>query len=80
VKPGAPEGLRVITPSSYQRGSRVGYLAPHQTGFTLTHMFGRPLKAPKKVPARPIVPAQLPTHLVQAFEGALLRYLQDGAL
>lgn len=80
VKSGGPEGLRVITPSSYERGTRVGYAAAHQTGFLLTQMFGRPLKVPKHVPARPLVPEQLPADLVLAYEQHLLDYILDGAL
>lgn len=80
VKSGAPEGLRLISPSSYERGTRVRYAAGHQTGFTITTMFGRPLKAPIHVPARPLVPTNLPAALVGQYELALLKYLQDGVL
>lgn len=80
VKSGGPEGLRVITPSSYERGTRVRYAAGHQTGYTITQMFGRALKAPIRVPARPLVPENLPLDLVGEYEQALLAWLQDGAL
>lgn len=80
TKSGAPEGLRVITPSSYERGTRVPYAAKHQRGFTITQMFGRSLKAPKRVPARPIVPTNLPLDLVQQYEGHLVDYVVEGKL
>jgi hypothetical protein len=80
VKSGGPEGVRVITPSTYQRGSRLRYAAGHQTGFLMTSMFGRPLKTPKRVPARPMVPSVLPADLVNEYERAMARYIVDGAL
>lgn len=80
VKSGGPEGLRVITPSTYQRGTRLAYAAKHQTGFTMHSMFGRPLKVPKKVPARPLVPENLPLDLVQEYELAMARYIVEGKL
>lgn len=80
VKSGGPDGVRIITPSTYQRGSRLPYAALHQTGFTITSMFGRPLKTPRQVPARPLVPANLPADLVGEYELAFLKFLQDGTL
>ncbi len=80
VKSGGPLGVRIITPSSYERGSRVPYAALQQTGFTLTQMFGRPLATPRKVPARRIVPEHLPTDLVLEYETAMLQWLQAGTL
>lgn len=80
VKSGGPESVRIITPSTYERGSRLARAALHQTGFTITSMFGRVLRMPKQVPARPLVPANLPADLVGEFEGAFLRFLRDGTL
>lgn len=80
VKSGGPEGVRVITPSSYQRGTRLGYAVGHQTGFMITSMFGRPLKVPRKVPARPLVPTTLPADLVHSYELAMARYIVEGKL
>lgn len=80
VKSGGPEGVRIITPSSYERGSSVRYAALHQTGFPITQMFGRPLKVPKQVPARPLVPTNLPSDLVAEYEAAMLKYIVEGAL
>lgn len=80
VKSGGPEGLRIVTPSSYERGTRVRYAALHQTGFTVTSMFGRPLKVPKVVPARPLVPENLPNDLVGSYEAALAKFILEGSL
>lgn len=79
VKSGGPEGIRVITPSSYERGTRVGYAVHHQTGFWMSQMFGRPVSL-RKVPARPLVPDNLPLDLVGGYEGAMVAYIVDGVL
>lgn len=78
VKPGGPEGVRVIEPLEYVRGSRVRYAALHQTGFMISRIFGRPLRAPVRVPARPILPDRLPDAVTNRYEQALLAYWLEG--
>lgn len=79
AKAGGPEGLRVITPASYERGTRVRYAARFNDGGTLTHMFGRPV-TPRRVPGRPIVPLELPAADVAAYEGMIARWITEGTL
>lgn len=78
AKAGGPEGLRVITPATYERGTRVRYAARFSEGGLLTHMFGRVLKTPRRVPARPIVPADLPPDVVAEYERLITLWIAEG--
>jgi hypothetical protein len=80
VSPGDPEGIRDIGVQRYARGSSVPYAALHQEGFTVTQMFGRPLRSPKRVAPRPIIPENLPAPLIASWEGAVVQYLTSGTL
>jgi morphogenesis family protein len=77
VKSGGPDSVRVIEPQRYVRGSAVPYAAAHQKAQTISKLFGRPLKHPKTVPARPVVPATMPADLIRSWENMVVRHLES---
>lgn len=78
VKSGGPDSIRVIEPKLYVRGSAVPYAGRHQVSRLITMMFGRPLRVPKVVPARPVVPPELPQALADGIETDVMQYLETG--
>lgn len=76
VKSGGPDSIRVIEPRRYVRGSAVPYAAAHQEPRLITTLFGRPLKDPKAVPARPVIPAEMPPTFVADVETAVVEHLE----
>ena len=72
------EGFRRITPQEYHRGILSPVAALHQTGWTTRSIFGRPRRNPPevKVPARPIVPENIPTSIVEKWLASYVRYLE----
>jgi hypothetical protein len=77
VKSGGPDSIRVIEPQFYARGSAVPYAAAHQEQRTLRMLFGRPLREPKTVPARPVVPSELPQDVITGIETAVTQHLES---
>ena len=75
VKSGGPDSIRVIEPQHYSRGSAVPYAAAHQEQRTIRQLFGRPLREPKTVPARPVVPPELPQDVLLGIETAVTEHL-----
>lgn len=80
-----PDGVKVVTPDSLQRGSTVPYAAPHQTGFTsrtfvVVNKLGNPVplhrRSPKKIPARPIVPDPVPVKYISAWERLIIQFVE----
>jgi hypothetical protein len=78
VKAGGPDSIRVIEPQFYSRGSAVPYAAAHQQMRLVTTLFGRRLREPKTVPARPVVPERLPDDVMQGVTDAVVRHLETG--
>lgn len=94
TKPGAPGNIRLIDKMTYQRGSNYSVngfpvAMAMQDGFMSTM---RPVfdengdaffvrrKVPKQVPARPIIPENLPAPVLKAWEGYLQQYIEHGTL
>ncbi len=70
------EGFRKIRPQEYERGILSPVAALHQTGWTSRSIFGRPRRRPVKVPARPIVPEEVPKSIVEQWLASYVRYLE----
>lgn len=77
VKSGGPDSIRVIEPRRYVRGSAVPYAAAHQEPRLITTLFGRPLREPKTVPARPVIPKEMPAKFVEQVETAVVQHLES---
>jgi hypothetical protein len=79
TKAQGPESIRVIGPTSYERGVTVPYAAAQAYGIARGRhqMFGRPGGG---VPARPVLPKNFPRPVLAAWEGSLARYLETGEL
>lgn len=71
-------GLRVIKPKEYRRGVTSGPAQFHQEGWTARSIFGIPRKVTVKVPARPIVPKEIPRSILSAWEAGYKRFLEWG--
>lgn len=78
TKAGGPDGIRVIDPQHYARGSAVPYASSHQEPRLVTSLFGRPLRNPKAVPARPVVPEILPDDYLLGVEQDVATHLETG--
>lgn len=79
TKTTGPDAIRVYTPYNMLFGSSLPYLDYHHRpqGFTVTHVFGRPLRKPTHVDPRPIVPAKWPGRILGQWADSLIRYIQD---
>lgn len=95
TKPGAPGSIRVMDALQYQRGSGYtvnGFpvALAHQSGFMSTHKpvfdrmgdvhFVRRKGGPKKVPARQVIPENLPAPVLKAWEGYVVQYIERGTV
>lgn len=76
VKAGGPDSIRVIEPQFYSRGSAVPYAAAHQQTRLVATLFGRPLREPKTVPAREVVPETLPQDVMDGITSAVIQHLE----
>jgi hypothetical protein len=94
TKPGAPGSIRVMDALEYQRGSNYtvnGFpvaLAMHR-GFKsrmapvfdqLGDVFFVRRKSPKQVPARQVIPENLPAPVLKQWEGYVKQYIEHGTL
>lgn len=90
VNIGDPDGIRLIEPLRYTRGTRVPYAQAHQEG----KVGRRTTRTGKKVgshgknqtrkmtrtvlPRRPIIPDPMPDHITRVWEGILASYFAEG--
>jgi len=75
-----PDQVKIVEPTSFTFGTAVNaggkpYPAYHQGGYPLKNIFKHKLEPPHQVPARPIVPAALPSAWQQALDKAMGEYL-----
>lgn len=75
TKAGGPDSVRVIDKSIYIRGSAVAYAGANQKLRLISTMFGRRLKKPRPVPARPVLPEKLPPDLLRDIEIAVMEHV-----
>ena len=78
TKAGGPGSLRLIDAMRYERGVDGGvvpYAAAQATGISAekARFFGRPLGHP--IPARPVIPKEMPAPVLKAWEGQLAQWL-----
>lgn len=71
----ADASVRVVEPQYYARGSQDPNAAKQQEVRFVSFLFGRRLKVPKRVPARPIVPPTLPAPLVADIDREIADYI-----
>jgi hypothetical protein len=70
-----PDTVFHVGPTSYERGTSVPWAALHQRGFVVTSVFGKPRRYPRRVPARKLVPDQMPGSLVKAWQSLAVKYV-----
>jgi hypothetical protein len=95
TKPGAPGSVRTMSNLEYTRGvnyapdgvpvavlMQEGFMSPYKPVINKRGeaVFIRRKGGPKKVPARPIIPKELPVPIVKAWEGMLVGYIEQGVL
>ena len=73
TKSGGPDSLRVIRPHYYERGSTNPAASHFHHGYT-SFVFGR--ATGRRVPARPIIPKNIPGFLARKWEAGLVRFLE----
>lgn len=78
TKPQGPDALRVIDRLRYERGTLVPYARHHQVDQKQTRVFGKPRKQPVTVPARPVIPSDMPAPVLKTWEGYLVQYITAG--
>jgi hypothetical protein len=76
VKRSGPESVKIITKDRMEQGTGVWWAHFHQLGWTQSKIFGKPMKRPRRVKPRKLVPDTMPRNLVTAWETFLVRYLE----
>ena len=74
---GASHSYRKATADSYERGTTRKGAIMHQEGFKSTTIFGRPRTRAVNVPARKLVPDQLPSPFLAEVEKILTKYIMS---
>jgi len=69
-------GFRRVERKEYSRGAVSEVAALHQTGWTATTIFGQPRRKPVKVPARPVVPDDMPRTLIDQWCSKMTAWLE----
>ncbi len=80
TKPFGPDVRLRITRGTYERWTQVPYADQHQKGYTISTVFGKRLRAPKRVPARPLAPDPLPAALLGTWGSLAATYVDSGAV
>jgi len=82
-----PDAIKVVTPTSLERGTTVPHAGYHHTGFKSKYFVvvdknGLPVPIkrarPKTIPARPLVPDPMPAEVVSTWEKILVNWLIGG--
>lgn len=71
-------GLRVIKSNEYRRGVVDDKAWRHQEGWESRQIFGVPRKVPVQVPARPILPDEMPLAIIGKWEKSMALYIERG--
>ena len=82
TKLGGPKAVVNISKKAFERGTSVQsggvpYPALQQEGFTIDSMFGRPLRTRVQVPARKIVPDEMPVRVIREWESLTAKFLEE---
>lgn len=72
--------LLSIGPHHYERLSAVPYAGQHQRGWLMTHIFGRPMRNPRRVPARRVATDPLPKRVERDMTRSVAYYVTTGKL
>lgn len=75
----APEGIRVLEPTRYIRGTSVPYASLHQEGFPVERWGRVQFRQAVQVPARPPIPDPVPPRLVDTWAAGVADYIDRQA-
>jgi len=83
TKRAGPKVVKIVTPRQYTRGTAVQssgtpYPALHQEGYSIDTVFGRRMQFPRVVPARPLVPKEMPTSYVNRWQSLAAKFIETG--
>ena len=77
TKRAGPDVVLRITERQYERGTSDPKAIFHQEGFTMTTIFGRKLRHPRRLVPRTLVPEEMPPELLSAWESLLVKHILE---